>query len=48
MQVKATEQLKLRLVDQTFGLPAVNGVSNTQAVPSANPDLTMFVKAFSL
>ena len=48
MQVKATEQLKLRLVDQTIGLPPVNGVSNAQPVPSANPDLTMFVKSFSL
>jgi hypothetical protein len=48
LQVKATEPLKLRLVDQTFGLPSVNGVSYAQTVPSANPDLTMFVKSYSL
>jgi hypothetical protein len=48
LQVKTTEQLKLKLVDQTFGLPPVNGVSNAQPVPSATPDLTMFMKTFSL
>jgi len=49
MQVKTSEPLKLRLVDQSFGLPPVNGTSSAQsATPTTNPDLTLLVKSFSL
>lgn len=49
MQVKASEPLKLRLVDQSYGLPPVNTASSTQpGTPSANPDLTLLMKSFSL
>jgi hypothetical protein len=49
MQVKASEPLKLRLVDQSFGLPPVTGASSAQpATPSSNPDVTLLMKSFSL
>lgn len=49
MQVKASEPLKLRLVDQSFGLPAVNAASSVQpGTPTSNPDLTLLVKSYSL
>ena len=49
MQVKSTEPLKLRLVDQSFGLPPVTAASSVQpATPSTNPDLTLLVKSFTL
>jgi peptidase M28-like protein len=49
MQVKASEPLKLRLVDQSFGLPAVNAASSVQpATPTSNPDLTLLMKSYSL
>ena len=49
MQVKTTEPLKLRLVDQSFGLPPVTAASSAQpTTPSTNPDLTLLVKSFSL
>jgi hypothetical protein len=49
MQVKASEPLKLRLVDQSFGLPPVTGASSAQpATPSSNPDVTLLMKSFLL
>lgn len=49
MRVKTSEPLKLRLVDQSFGLPPVNAASSAQpSVPSNDPDLTLLVKSFSL
>ena len=49
MQVKASEPLKLRLVDQSFGLPPVNAAASAPAgTPSTNPDLTLLMKSFSL
>jgi|GEM_PF-2254310 Predicted membrane protein len=48
LQLKTSEPLKLRLVDQSYGLPPLNGVSNSQfptLVPK--PDVTMLVKSFS-
>jgi len=49
MQVKASEPLQLRLVDQSFGLPPVTAASSAQpGAPSSNPDLTLLMKSFSL
>jgi hypothetical protein len=49
MQVKASEPLKLRLVDQSFGLPPVTTAASAQSgAPSNNPDLTLLMKSFSL
>ena len=49
LRFKASEPLKLRLVDQSYGLPPVNGASNSQlATLAAKPDLTLLVKSFSL
>lgn len=49
LQLKTSEPLKLRLVDQSYGLPPLNGASNSQ-FPTlvARPDATMLVKSFSL
>ncbi|HEY6804850.1 MAG TPA: M20/M25/M40 family metallo-hydrolase [Pyrinomonadaceae bacterium] len=49
MQVKTSEPLKLRLVDQSSGLPPVTAASSAQpSFPSTNPDLTLLMKSFSL
>ena len=48
MQVRASEPLKLRLVDQSYGLPALNAPSAIAQTPTENPDLTLLVKSFSL
>lgn len=49
MQVQASEPLKLRLVDQSYGLPPVNAAASVQpATPPSNPDLTLLMKSFSL
>lgn len=49
LQVRTTEPLKIRLVDQSFGLPPVNAASSQQApATSAKPDTTLVVKSFSL
>jgi hypothetical protein len=50
MQVRTLEPLRLRLVDQSFGLPAVNAVATSaqSATPTSNPDLTLLMKSFSL
>jgi hypothetical protein len=49
LQLKTSEPLRLRLVDQSYGLPPLDGVSNSQfptLVPK--PDVTMLSKSFSL
>ncbi|HXQ74643.1 MAG TPA: hypothetical protein VN844_29325, partial [Pyrinomonadaceae bacterium] len=49
LQVRTAEPLKIRLVDQTYGLPPVNAASSQQPpVSSARPDSTLVVKSFSL
>jgi len=48
LRVKTSEPLKLRLVDQSFGLPPVNAASSAQSSPSTNPDLTLLIKSYSL
>lgn len=49
LRFKASEPLKLRLVDQSYGLPPFNGASNSQlATLAAKPDVTLLVKSFSL
>ncbi|HXQ35896.1 MAG TPA: hypothetical protein VN843_17910, partial [Anaerolineales bacterium] len=49
LQVRTAEPLKIRLVDQSYGLPPVNTASSQQAPPtSAKPDATLVVKSFSL
>jgi hypothetical protein len=47
LQVKATQQLRFRIIDQSYGLPAVNGVAN-QSPLTDTPDLTLLVKSFAL
>jgi hypothetical protein len=49
LQVRTAEPLKMRLMDQSLGLPPVNAASSQQApVTSARPDATLVVKSFSL
>ena len=49
LQVKTSEPLKLRVVDQSYGLPAVNAAVNSQSsLLAGKPDLTLLVKSFSL
>jgi len=49
LRVKTSEPLRLRLVDQSFGLPPVNAASSAQSSsPSTNPDLTLLIKSYSL
>lgn len=48
LQVRATEPVKIRLVDQSFGLPAVNAASSQQPLTTGKPDTTFVVKSFSL
>ena len=49
LQVKTSEPLKFRLVDQSYGLPPVNAAASSQAALLAGrPDLTLLVKSFSL
>jgi hypothetical protein len=48
LQVRATEPLKLRLVDQSYGLPPLNATAAQNMPPTENPDLTLLVKSFSL
>jgi hypothetical protein len=49
VQVRTLEPLKIRLVDQSFGLPPVNVPASAQPdAPSTNPDMTVLMKSFSL
>ncbi|HSD47361.1 MAG TPA: M28 family peptidase [Pyrinomonadaceae bacterium] len=48
MQVRATEPLKLRLVDQSYGLPPLTTATTQNGAPTENPDLTLLVKSFTL
>ncbi|HKV36576.1 MAG TPA: hypothetical protein VJP89_19700, partial [Pyrinomonadaceae bacterium] len=49
LQVRTTEPLKIRVVDQSFGLPPVNAASSQQPpVTSARPDTTFVMKTYSL
>jgi hypothetical protein len=48
MQVRASEPLKLRLVDQSYGLPSLNGASASAQTATETPDLTLLVKSFTL
>jgi hypothetical protein len=49
LQIKTSEPLKIRLVDQSYVLPPVNSAANSQAALLAGrPDLTLLVKSFSL
>lgn len=49
LQVRTAEPLKIRLVDQSYGLPPVNAASSQQRpATSAKPDATLVVKTFSL
>jgi hypothetical protein len=49
LQVKTSEPLKFRLVDQSYGLPPVNAAASSQAsLLAGRPDLTLLVKSFSL
>jgi hypothetical protein len=49
LQLKTSEPLKLRLVDQSYGLPAVTAAASTPSplVPE-KPDMTLLVKTYSL
>jgi hypothetical protein len=49
LKLKASDPLKLRLVDQSIGLPPVNAAAQSEAVTlSGTPDLTFLVKSYSL
>jgi hypothetical protein len=49
LQLRTNEPLKIRLVDQSYGLPPVNATSTQQPAPiSARPDMTMLMKTYSL
>lgn len=49
LQLRTSEPVKIRLVDQSYGLPPVNAASSQQpAAPSARPDATFLMKSFSL
>lgn len=49
LQLRTNEPVKLRVVDQSFGLPPVNAASSQQpAVLSARPDATFLMKSFTL
>jgi hypothetical protein len=49
LQLRTNEPLKIRLVDQSYGLPPVNATSTQQPTPiSARPDMTMLMKTYSL
>ena len=49
LQVNTSEPLKLRLVDQSYGLPALDGAARSQSpTDMGKSDLTLFVKTFSI
>jgi hypothetical protein len=49
LQLRTAEPLKIRLVDQSYGLPAVNAASSQQQpATSGRPDTTLIMKSFSL
>jgi hypothetical protein len=50
LHVRASEPLKFRIVDQSYGLPPLPGFeSNSDSQPAtANPDFTFLAKSFSL
>ncbi len=49
LQTRATEPLKFRLVDQSYGLPPLNAATNSQLQTAvAKPDVTLISKSFSL
>jgi len=49
LEVKTFDPLRLRLIDESYGLPAVNAAA-TQQFPTLaeKPDLTLLVKSFTL
>jgi len=48
LQFRASEPLKIRLVDQSYGLPPLNAATNPQSRTAvAKPDLTLLAKSFS-
>jgi hypothetical protein len=50
LQIKASEPLKIRLVDQSYGLPPLNGAATNSQFQTAvaKPDVTLLSKSFSL
>jgi Peptidase family M28 len=49
LQLRSAEPLKIRLVDQSFGLPPVNAASSQQTlITSRRPDMTFVRKTISL
>lgn len=47
LQLTEFEPLKIRLVDRSYGLPALGASTNSHAI-TAQPDLTLLTKSFSL
>jgi len=47
LELKTTDPVKFRLVDQSYGLPPVNAAAQSEPL-LAKPDLTFLVKSFSL
>ena len=49
LQLKTTEPLRLRLVDQSYGLPAVTAAASAPSpLVAEKPDFTLLVKTYSL
>lgn len=49
LQIRTSEPLKIRLVDQSYGLPPLNAATNSRLhTGSAKSDLTLLAKSFSL
>ena len=47
LELKTTDPVKFRLVDQSYGLPPVNAAAQSQPL-LAKPNQTFLVKSFSL
>ena len=47
LELKTTDPVKFRLVDQSYGLPPINAAAQSEPL-LAKPDLTFLVKSFSL
>jgi hypothetical protein len=48
IQIRTSEPLKLRLVDQSYGLPPPNAATNDPfRIAAAKPDVTLLAKSFS-
>jgi hypothetical protein len=47
LYVRASEPLKIRLVDQSYGLPTIAGGASQSPATTGKPDITFLAKSFS-